>query len=191
MKLWNKIMGATIALVMSSSAWALNSDAVVGAGFSDLTDQQKAEIVKYVADKAAANKNTVTAADEVDKWVVIGERFGKGIGAAAKELGVAANEFVQTPVGAGVAFLVMWNFFGDDFLHILFGVVVMTVGFMSLRFYIKMCRAPTYTYDSEKTDIFGRARVKSVVWHSMSEGETFIAIIGLVATMGLSLGIIF
>ena len=94
---------AAILMMVSISAWAGNtSDAVNSAGFSKLTEAEKAEVIKIVADKASSKDSSVPVAlteDRVEKWVKIGSNIGQGLAGAAKEVGVAVNDFSQTPVG--------------------------------------------------------------------------------------------
>ena len=97
----NRLITFIAALCISTSALAIDSRTVDSAGFDKLSDQQRAEIVKLVADKASQAKHqTETAAvDQAERWVNIGSQVGKGMVGAAKEMGVAVNEFANSPVG--------------------------------------------------------------------------------------------
>lgn len=153
------------AAMVASPAYAdLNSTAVSDAGFSKLTEAQKAEVVKAVADKAATNITTPVggmpnvSADKVDKWLDVGEHFGKMIGGAAKEVGVAANDFVQSPVGMLTAGLIIWHYVGSVLVHVIGGLIVIVVGFGFLWFMIRRSVDCEIEYHPEKTNIFGNAK---------------------------------
>jgi hypothetical protein len=81
----------------------MGSSNVDAAGFSKLSESEKAEILKIVADKAATKgmfgSDKESTEDKVDRWVKIGSNIGVGLGAAAKELNVAVNDFAKSPVG--------------------------------------------------------------------------------------------
>lgn len=84
---------AVILMVVSFSAFAGNdSETVRNAGFARLSEAEKAEVIKMVADKAASKDASVPAAlteDKVEKWVKIGSNIGQGLAGAAKEVGVS------------------------------------------------------------------------------------------------------
>lgn len=87
-----------------------------------LTKSQKAELAVQAAKLAENNEApkipTPPVVEQVDKWVAIGANVGKGLAGAAKELGVAANEFVQTPVGKITAGLIIWKVAGNDIMYL-------------------------------------------------------------------------
>jgi hypothetical protein len=66
----------------------MGSSNVDAAGFSKLSESEKAEILKIVADKAATKgmfgSDKESTEDKVDRWVKIGSNIGVGLGAAAK-----------------------------------------------------------------------------------------------------------
>lgn len=90
---------------------------------ADLTDRQKAEIQAIAAQKAAEGPRPGTTTETVKEWVDIGTAIGSGLASSAKQLGIAANDFAQTPVGQFTVFLIGWHFVGEDFIGILFGFV--------------------------------------------------------------------
>ena len=121
------LMGLFLALFFSTS-FALPDRAEM----DGLTDVQKAEILKKIAE---AKQSPITEATEkVDKvtataqaWVGIGTQIGTGLASTAKELGIAANEFVQTPVGKWTAAIIIWKLIGNAIVHIGFGAFVFCV----------------------------------------------------------------
>lgn len=94
-----KKMFAVILMMLSLSTFAgqggLSSDNLNSAGFAKLSEAEKAEIIKQVADKAAAKnflgqtEDQEKAVDKVERWADVGAKIGQGLAGAAKELGVA------------------------------------------------------------------------------------------------------
>lgn len=84
-----------------------------------LTEAQKAQLVQQA--EQMKNATPLDTANKVDQWVNIGEKIGKMLGGAAKEVGIAVNEFVQTPVGKMTAVLIVWNYMGSMIVHVLSG----------------------------------------------------------------------
>lgn len=102
-------------------------------GFNRLTAIQKADIVKQIAVSTEQNANSGVIslvdqasgvdATDVEEWVLLGERMGMMLGGAAKELGIAANEFATTPLGMMTMGLIIWNYAGDDLVGIALGLL--------------------------------------------------------------------
>ncbi len=94
---------AIVLMMVSFSASAIDSRDIEKAGFDKLPASQQAQIIAQV-EQATNNGNAVPATantilDVGERFVQMGSNLGKGLGQAAKEVGVAANEFVKTPVG--------------------------------------------------------------------------------------------
>lgn len=107
-----------------------------------LTAEQRAQIEVEANQMAAKNRSTinglVTETDSAKKfkeWADIGTAVGAGLVGAAKELGVAANEFANTPVGRMVTWLIIWHFFGSQVIHVVLGLIWLTV-FLSVTLYL-------------------------------------------------------
>lgn len=103
-----KIMISLLLLSSFTFAFALNSDDVHRAGFSNLTTQQQADVLKQIATTVDQAKVMPIVTEEnvekVERWVNVGTNIGKGLAGAAKELGVAVNDFSQTGVGQWTMF---------------------------------------------------------------------------------------
>lgn len=86
---------------------------------SKLTSEQKAKLQLEAAQME--NAESTTTVSTAKQWVDIGTAIGSGLASTAKELGVAANDFANTPVGKISMLLIVWHFFGSEAVHILFG----------------------------------------------------------------------
>lgn len=167
---------------------ALTTDSVSNAGFSRLSETEKAEIIKQIADKAT-DKASVTAPSEekVEKWVKIGSQVGQGLAGAAKEVGIAVNDFAKTPVGQLTMMLIVWHMVGGVMVHIFGGIMIWIVGLTFIRFMFKRAYPDRVVYSKEHKNIFGNFAVESVqstpVQDDNAAGWLFAA--GIVIVAGL------
>ena len=180
---------AIVALMFSFNAFAaLTTDSVANAGFSKLTEGQKAEIIKQIANQAA-DKTSVTAPSEekVEKWVKIGSQVGQGLAGAAKEVGIAVNDFAKTPVGQLTMVLIVWHIIGGVLVHIFGGILIMVIGLWFIHFMFKRAYPDRVTYSKEHKNIFGNFAIESVqrtpVQDDNAAGWLFAA--GIVIVAGL------
>jgi hypothetical protein len=89
--------------------------------FEGLSDKQKAEIMVQIAEAKEAEKFSVddlSDPDKIDRWVALGENMGKAAAGAAREVGMAADEFSRTGLGKIIIVLVAWKVMGDDAMTI-------------------------------------------------------------------------
>lgn len=179
-------------LAFAASAASLGTDAVGQAGFGDLTEAQKAEVIKHIADTKARTKEAAAVASQttpqkVNEWLNIGERIGQGMAGAAREMGVAVNEFASSPVGMWTIALITWKFMGGAVVHIGGALLIWLIGFPLLIWVVRHRRRSTEKYDPEKVDIFKRSRKVSVVHEPMTDDTTFVACFGSVVLLAVGL----
>ena len=157
---------AVILMAVSFSAFAGNdSETVRNAGFARLSEAEKAEVIKMVADKAASKDASVPAAlteDKVEKWVKIGSNIGQGLAGAAKEVGVAVNDFSQTPVGQLTMLLIVWHMIGAQLIHVFGGIMIWIVGIAIIRHMVARAYPSKITYSKEVKNDFGNYAVEKV-----------------------------
>ena len=157
---------AVILIAVSFSAFAGNdSETVRNAGFARLSEAEKAEVIKMVADKAASKDASVPAAlteDKVEKWVKIGSNIGQGLAGAAKEVGVAVNDFSQTPVGQLTMLLIVWHMIGAQLIHVFGGIMIWIVGIAIIRHMVARAYPSKITYSKEVKNVFGNYAVEKV-----------------------------
>lgn len=111
---------ALFVLLFSVSGFAAITSSDLG-DFDKLSDTQKAEVVKQIAQFSEASGGTSSApltADSVKetmkKWSEVGAGVGVLVVSAAKELGLAANEFAQTSLGKLLIVVGLVYMFGDQ-----------------------------------------------------------------------------
>lgn len=154
---------AIVALLFSFNAFAaLTTDSVSNAGFSRLSETEKAEIIKQIADKASTNNISAPSEEKVEKWVKIGSQVGQGLAGAAKELGIAVNDFAKTPVGQLTMMLIVWHMVGGVLVHIFGGILIMVIGLWFVHFMFKRAYPDKVTYSKEHKNIFGNFAIESV-----------------------------
>jgi len=127
-----------LALTLITPAYATDAQTIDSIDVRNLSTEQKAELVAQAAklqEQAKTQANiSETVRNEAYAWGEIGANMGKAAVSAAKELGVAANEFVQTPMGKITMALVIYKVAGEDILGVIIGVGVI-VFFFSLALY--------------------------------------------------------
>tara|TARA_S200002703_G_scaffold158917_2_gene170616 strand:+ start:794 stop:1366 length:573 start_codon:yes stop_codon:yes gene_type:complete len=157
-----------------------------------LSDKQVAELQANVAQMKLENTSneltmeTVTdiASDPemMDKWAKMGEGVAKAIGATAKELGIATNDFLDSDAGKLAAFLVIYHVFGAELLTFLVGMFIVLP--ISLFVMHRMVRG--VYFDGYVTDEKGKRRPKYLSTKELSDGAsssiTAIYIVGAILT---------
>jgi hypothetical protein len=162
---------------------------------SKLTAEQKAQLLAHVS-KLQENKSTnmsETVRTEAEKWGELGANTGKAMVAAAKEVGVAANDFAETPLGKVVTVIVVYKMIGQDVINFVVGALTLVAGTL-IAFYIFRSR---YFGDHEiqrEPAFFGLMTRKHIVkWRESSEataGRVAIACAVLALTWIIGLNII-
>lgn len=107
--------------------------------------------------------------EAVDSWVKVGAGVGQMLVGTAKELGMAATEFINTPIGKWAFALGIWYLFGSQIMHVVIACILMVVCVVLIKRVEKNCVTITTKYDAERTDLFGRSRVVEVRKGEMSE----------------------
>ena len=180
---------AAILMMVSISAWAGNdSDTVQAAGFAKLSEAEKAEVIKMVADKASQKDVMPTMTeDKVEKWVKIGSNIGQGLAGAAKEVGVAVNDFATTPVGKLTMMLIVWHMIGAQLIHVFGGVMIWIVGIAIIRHMVARAYPCKITYSKEVKNIFGNYVVEKSEPIAINDGNAagWLFAYGIVLVAGL------
>lgn len=177
MKKYLYTLMAAVMLTGTMAHVAYADDRVEISTKADLTDAQKAELASQAAKMSAENAagttpaNTASKVEVVKQWVDIGTAIGSGLAASAKELGIAANEFAQTPVGRFTVFLIAWHFIGSTLLHVFFALLwffVLTTIFVWI--YRRAAIAKTVTYYDKGAGPNGARKVKKIEPRAISDG---------------------
>ncbi len=150
------------------------------AGWDRLDVTQRLKILKQIdqmAPEASSITSMVPDPAQVDEWVNVGEHIGAMITGTAKSVGIAANEFVNTPVGMMAMGLIVWHYMGSVLVHMFGALMVLGLGLGTLWYSFTRSSIKSYEYSPDKKDIFGRARIKSITRSHVS-GEKQFAYLG-------------
>lgn len=127
-------------LLICLSSFAFSS---VSVPVKDMTPGQRADLQKELddANKPAAEKFR----EEATQWASFGANIGQAMLGAAKEIGMAAGEFAQTPLGKVVVSIVVFKILGTAFLHICAAALLLTIG-LTFFWYIhrRILQLPKY-----------------------------------------------
>jgi len=80
---------------------------------------QQAEQMKEQAGKAA--QTSQLSAEKVNEWAELGKNIAITFTTVAKELGVAADQFLNSTTGKITLFLIVWKMAGRDILGLMIG----------------------------------------------------------------------
>ena len=101
-----------ILALFGSNAFAIEMSKAEKDEIANQVSQQVTD--KITKEVTAAILSKTPAPEKVDQLVGIGKQLAMGLGAAAKELGIAANDFAKTPVGIFTAVMIGWHYMGES-----------------------------------------------------------------------------
>jgi len=181
---------AACALLFSAGAMAQTADT------RGLTEAQKADIDLQIAKmKADTVKGVVnpdvnlsaTVRKEAEAWGEMGANMGRAVVGAAKEVGVAANEFAATPLGKVTVGVVVYKVIGKDVLGVVIGSLLVLFGsILGAYVLIKYRWGSSYKYDY-KPFLWGMWQRKVVIETSENDEGAIARIVVGVIIIGLSL----
>lgn len=152
---------AILAMCVATSAFA-SAQAI---DTSKLSKAQIAELAAKAEEMGATTPANVSATvrKEAEAWGDLGANMGKAMVGAAREVGVASNEFASTSLGKIVVGIVAYKVIGKDILGVVFGSMILVIGY-SLAIWLLTTRrwsAVTYEYAPVLWGMFNRQRVIS------------------------------
>lgn len=164
---------ALLLLAASSIAFAASdTNTLHSMGFNELPEAERAAILQQVAaakakavtDKAVPAEALAAQAtpQKVGEWLEVGTKIGQMFGGAAKEVGLAVNDFVKTPVGQWTMAIIIWKYMGGVIIHVTAGLVLLVLGSIFAWLIYRAGRSLEVEYDLEKKNVFGNYPVKHV-----------------------------
>jgi hypothetical protein len=180
-----------IALFMAATAFSANAKTISTQG---LTAEQVAQLQKQAAEMSQNPANTaVLVREEAEAWADLGGKIGQAMVGAAKEVGMAANEFAQTGLGRVVVAIVVYKVIGQEVLGLFFGSLILLVG---IPVFLRILFDKTFFADHVEYEAHPRLwglwisrRVKVVRSGESDVGRVLVAAIGLIVTMFAGLAI--
>lgn len=149
-----------LSLFLSLNAFASIQNTTVD--LSKLTPEQRQIITQQVNDLSTTPTNiSASVRKEAEAWGDLGANMGKAMVSAAKEVGVAANEFSQTSLGRVVVFMVAYKIVGHDILGVLFGSLILVFGY-GLAIWVLLTKRWSkvkYEYEPVLWGLYKKARI--------------------------------
>lgn len=154
-------MNTFIRVIICAALLAFAQMSLAQVSTQGLTERQAAELATRAAELRDANKNPEIAGispKRVGEWVDLGTNIGKGLGGAAKELGIAVNDFATTPVGMFTIAIIGWKFMGSAMMHILGAFTILIVGLFFIWYMHRRVSDVKITYDPTAKNFFGNSK---------------------------------
>lgn len=166
-----------------------------------LNEEQKTQVLAMIDDlnaKRAAQKGPNTSAvvrEEAAKWGELGANMGRAAVGAAKEVGMAANEFVSTPLGKVTMGIVIYKVIGKDIIKFIMGFSILVFFLTTGHNFLRMKRySGTVEYATVPT--FFKLRTKQVVVKGQTNEQwaaayTAMGIISILLGCAIGFGVMF
>lgn len=151
----------------------------------DLSSQDFANIQSAceALNKEPEGKSFEMTPNDVREWGSLAKEFGTAVGATAKELGIAVNDFLATPAGILITVYLFWSKLGGIIIGIPF---VITIWFAFFKVWNTFRRTPeAFEYKPVLFGLFNKKYVTSYDYRSAEEIWWSGALGGL-ATIGIS-----
>ena len=168
-----------------------------------LNDEQKTQVIAMLDDmnKQAAAKNpkapntSEVVREEAAKWGELGTNMGRAAVGAAKEIGMAANEFVSTPLGKVTMGIVIYKVIGKDIIKFVMGLGILIFFFTTGHYFLRMKRY-TGTVEYATVPTFFMLRAKQVVVKGQTDERwnvayTIMGVISILLGCAIGFGVMF
>lgn len=121
--------------------------------------------------------------DDVKEWGSLAKEFGSAIGATARELGIAVNDFLATPAGILITVYLFWSKLGGIIIGIPF---VITIWFAFFKIWNTFRRTPKAV--EHKPVLFGLYNKKYITEYDYRDSDEvwWAGAIGGLVTTGIS-----
>lgn len=154
-----------------------------------LSEIQIAELQKQAAELKEQSKTTPTKS--LHEWGELSEQLSKTLTTTAANMGVVANDFINTPVGVLTASVVVWHYVGESALGFIVGSMVFFVGSLMLYLIISNSREVRIKYDLTTKNWFGNHPIEHYSKSSIDFDVIVMVAIGLLMLIGITGAIVF
>ena len=128
-----------------------------------LTEEQGAEL-RLEAAKMRNEQDPAKVSERMAEYAEIGQKYGVALAATAKELGVAADELLDTTVGKVALVLIIWKVMGSELIGLLIGIPWLLIGSaIWLYLFRRMCIIESVVKEPFEKRFL---RKKTVVYHA-------------------------
>lgn len=140
-------------------------------------EAQKKIVTEAVADNTPTSEKVLNTMDRVSN---IAKQFAEAIGIAAKELGVAVNEFITTPAGIITILFIVYQMAGNTIIYILLAGFALTFIMNRLTQFIRTVLVEDYETETYK-NFLGQEKTRKVPkftpWKNLYDGQAFWVIV--------------
>lgn len=155
------VLLCSFAISLSVNAQTINTE--------NLSSQQINQLAEVAANmRKDPAKISEKVRDEVQAWTDLGQNIGRATVGAAKEVGMATNEFAQTPLGIITTSIVVYKLIGEDILSLIFGSLLILFGSTLGIYASRQGYNRTYEY---KPIIFGMFNYKMIKSETIVQRE--------------------
>lgn len=166
------VLLCSFALSLSVNAQIINTE--------NLSSQQINQLAEVAANMRKDPVNiSEKVRDEVQAWTDLGQNIGRATVGAAKEVGMAANEFAQTPLGIVTISIVVYKLVGEDLLSLIFGSLLILFGSTFGIYSSRNGYNRTYEYKPIIFGMFNYKMIKSETIVSCADGIKFTCCIAI------------
>ena len=102
-----------------------------------LPPDEQAAIKEAIAQQNSPMGVSSKLRTEAMLWGDLGTNMGRATVAAAREMGIAVNEFVATPLGKITMALVVYKVIGKEVLGVFFGSIILLVGMLTTIYFLR------------------------------------------------------
>lgn len=153
---------------------------------ASVKQEMKVQCEQKKLDMVTAGESVIDSAKGIDpvkltQWGQVAKEFSGALGIAAREMGVAANEFLGTPAGKLTAVVIVWNYMGSQLLGIAIGIPLIIFILWGGTRIIRSVFVESITYTEVKT-WYGTKRVpEKHEFDSISDGNGWVFGLTIVA----------
>lgn len=187
-------LGSIVVLIFAVVSLAQQSAKIDTSG---LTEEQKAQLILQIEKmKKESSAGTLTEnlnnPERVNDYVKLGKNIALAVTTVAKELGVAADQFLASTTGKITLALIAWYVVGDDIIGIIGGtvawIVIANIILWSFRFFHMSKKVVQGPKDNLKIEYVQRYKFEN---SDAKVGSAVIHIVAFVVITGICLGIVF
>lgn len=150
---------------------------VQGVNTNGLSSDQIAQLNQQA--QSMKNDPTVVSSkvrQEAEAWSELGANMGKAMVGAAREVGVAANEFAVTPLGTVVVGITAYKIVGRDLLGVIIGTLIIVFGY-SIAFWMFLTRRWSNIQYEYKPILWGAFERRKIAKISSDEDTTQVRVV--------------
>ncbi|AJF40800.1 hypothetical protein AVV29_gp032 [Vibrio phage phi 3] len=179
MKVLSKVILAVTLVISSGLAMANTNQGGCATrinGISGLDAQTKQTMIVACEQAKLSSPETPqtdVTVEKISKYAEASKGFAEALGVAARELGVATNEFIATPAGKLTVGIVMWKVLGEDIQAWVSFLLFIIIGGVATRALVNKVSIDHYEEATKVSRIFGTTTKKYPVYISFKQAYDF------------------